>query len=351
MRYIPRVSRGFTLIELLVVIAIIAILAAILFPVFARAREKSRQTKCMNNQRQIAVAIQMYTQDNNESYFPVPKTGPYAALLANYNEPSIYDCPTLTGTGTNNAPEYIMNAEICGKPVAQLARPSQTVVTADIKKSAMTGSYTFRQTAINASLDARHGNGIILSMADGSMTFVNVKTDAEAALSTAKLTMVPDPVGAKIGFTKSGSIYVAPDYGNGVWWSFGTGAAETQCVDGDIGATTNNFVNAGTFGFKTLAPAVVPTRVTLMARRLSPDVTPTRWTGATVKVLARATTATGNTGWETLGTFTTGFPTQNWQWVAFDVYCYKPYTDIAFSTSGNNCDVTEAEIWVYTPQP
>lgn len=54
--------RGFTLIELLVVIAIIAILAAILFPVFAKAREKARQTTCSNNQRQLAVAILMATQ-------------------------------------------------------------------------------------------------------------------------------------------------------------------------------------------------------------------------------------------------------------------------------------------------
>ena len=58
--------RGFTLIELLVVIAIIAILAAILFPVFARAREKARQTACLSNVKQIALALQMYTQDYDE---------------------------------------------------------------------------------------------------------------------------------------------------------------------------------------------------------------------------------------------------------------------------------------------
>lgn len=59
--------RGFTLIELLVVIAIIAILAAILFPVFAQAREKARQTSCASNMRQIGTAILMYTQDNDET--------------------------------------------------------------------------------------------------------------------------------------------------------------------------------------------------------------------------------------------------------------------------------------------
>src|SRR5690554_1952004 len=61
-----RHRRGFTLIELLVVIAIIAILAAILFPVFARAREKARQTSCLSNVKQINLGILMYAQDWDE---------------------------------------------------------------------------------------------------------------------------------------------------------------------------------------------------------------------------------------------------------------------------------------------
>ena len=58
--------RGFTLIELLVVIAIIALLAAILFPVFARARENARKSSCANNMKQVGVALQQYTQDYDE---------------------------------------------------------------------------------------------------------------------------------------------------------------------------------------------------------------------------------------------------------------------------------------------
>jgi len=63
-----RSKRGFTLIELLVVIAIIAILAAILFPVFARAREQARKTACLSNMKQIGLALYMYAQDYDEAY-------------------------------------------------------------------------------------------------------------------------------------------------------------------------------------------------------------------------------------------------------------------------------------------
>ena len=73
--------RGFTLIELLVVIAIIAILAAILFPVFAKAREKARQSSCLSNQRQIATAVMAYVQDYDEVLFP--------SCTGNYGNPAL----------------------------------------------------------------------------------------------------------------------------------------------------------------------------------------------------------------------------------------------------------------------
>ena len=67
--------RGFTLIELLVVIAIIAILAAILFPVFARAREQARRSVCLSNMKQIGLGLGMYMQDYDQTF---PPGGPKA---------------------------------------------------------------------------------------------------------------------------------------------------------------------------------------------------------------------------------------------------------------------------------
>jgi prepilin-type N-terminal cleavage/methylation domain-containing protein/prepilin-type processing-associated H-X9-DG protein len=73
----PGKNQAFTLIELLVVIAIIAILAAILFPVFAQAREKARQTSCLSNLKQLGTAVMMYVQDYDEM-FPLQSQAPYA---------------------------------------------------------------------------------------------------------------------------------------------------------------------------------------------------------------------------------------------------------------------------------
>jgi prepilin-type N-terminal cleavage/methylation domain-containing protein/prepilin-type processing-associated H-X9-DG protein len=94
-----RQRKGFTLIELLVVIAIIAILAAILFPVFARAREKARQTSCLANAKELLLALHMYAQDYDGLMCPFTTTGTggmrWAQLIYPYvkNE-QIYYCPS-----------------------------------------------------------------------------------------------------------------------------------------------------------------------------------------------------------------------------------------------------------------
>jgi prepilin-type N-terminal cleavage/methylation domain-containing protein/prepilin-type processing-associated H-X9-DG protein len=106
-------KRGFTLIELLVVIAIIAILAAILFPVFARAREKARQTSCLSNMKQIGVAVNMYVQDYDETYpqkyYGAMPSGQYAEYGFNFRElllpyiknDQVWQCPSRPPTLRN----------------------------------------------------------------------------------------------------------------------------------------------------------------------------------------------------------------------------------------------------------
>jgi prepilin-type N-terminal cleavage/methylation domain-containing protein/prepilin-type processing-associated H-X9-DG protein len=115
-----RHSAGFTLIELLVVIAIIAILAAILFPVFAQAREKARQSVCSSNLKQLGTAIMLYVQDYDESY-PCYSTWPSEAvhwyeMIDPYVKgrdfkSSIYSCPSIEKRvlGGNTSSGYGVN--------------------------------------------------------------------------------------------------------------------------------------------------------------------------------------------------------------------------------------------------
>jgi prepilin-type N-terminal cleavage/methylation domain-containing protein/prepilin-type processing-associated H-X9-DG protein len=106
-------ARGFTLIELLVVIAIIAILAAILFPVFARAREQARKTQCSSNLRQLGTAVSMYAQDYDE--WIVANHAPYQITIGTTTrwaewwylvQPyvknwGLFACPSLRSGGFN----------------------------------------------------------------------------------------------------------------------------------------------------------------------------------------------------------------------------------------------------------
>ena len=90
--------KGFTLIELLVVIAIIAILAAILFPVFAKAREKARQTMCLSNVKQIALGMYMYVQDYDDTYAP-PLRGPWGGPYDIQTDKTMPGYYLMTGDG------------------------------------------------------------------------------------------------------------------------------------------------------------------------------------------------------------------------------------------------------------
>jgi len=116
----PLNRRGFTLIELLVVIAIISILAAILFPVFARAREQARKASCMSNLKQIGLAVMMYAEDYDETY-PMAYMGYTGGYFYDVLDPyikndQVWICPTagvITYEGAiKGGGGYVWN--ICG---------------------------------------------------------------------------------------------------------------------------------------------------------------------------------------------------------------------------------------------
>ncbi len=140
--------RGFTLIELLVVIAIIAILAAILFPVFAKAREKARQASCQSNLKQIALAMLMYLQDWDERFpfevycnvpgFPnmcwdryMVYFGGNGFIMPYIKNQDIWNCPSQSDKGWNKDPAYGWNKHLRLKKDADLSQPARIVMFAD----------------------------------------------------------------------------------------------------------------------------------------------------------------------------------------------------------------------------
>jgi prepilin-type N-terminal cleavage/methylation domain-containing protein/prepilin-type processing-associated H-X9-DG protein len=205
--------RGFTLIELLVVIAILGILAAILFPVFAQARERARQTSCLSNMKQIALAVQMYTQDydgrvpicnDNTTPSPADDTGYWWVTLYKYTRnDQVFVCPSWRPTtlpagllGWETPPDtskpflhagivgtYLWNETMDGAPENKLAGtssdgtsygPSQVVAVAE----GFNGSHVWKPEHVtplnNAEMRLRyfHMEGMNVAYADGHAKWI-----------------------------------------------------------------------------------------------------------------------------------------------------------------------------------
>jgi len=178
------------------VIAIIAILAAILFPVFSKVRSKAFENQCLNNQRQLAIAIIGYAQDHDEM-LPLPSEWIEATGLS--SDGKVFDCPSSTLQGRPGAPDYGMNAflftrdqsgEKSGLPLGEIDDPTAIELTADIsgatdatasdEKNPFPGSYTIPTLgATGTNAGVRHGRlelpqnaGLVISYVDGHVARV-----------------------------------------------------------------------------------------------------------------------------------------------------------------------------------
>lgn len=148
--------KGFTLIELLVVIAIIAILAAILFPVFAKAREKARQTSCLANVKQISLGMLQYAQDYDEMLIRAamywgPGTNDYYTwmyLMQPYvKNTQIFTCPSSKTTGwdgrmnSTQSGGYGLHRRLSSYELGRIRYPAQLVLLGDAGRLANGNPY------------------------------------------------------------------------------------------------------------------------------------------------------------------------------------------------------------------
>ena len=185
-------KRGFTLIELLVVIAIIAILAAILFPVFARARENARRSSCQSNQKQVILGLKQYVQDNDE-LFPQAYVNASVYGWADSIQPytksiQVYQCPSETN-GPSTTPsadgytDYWYNLGLSGANEATLNYIANVVAIGDGSHGnaayvsngcsdfnyagTMPTACTAGNASFTKSVAQRHLDGLNIGFADG----------------------------------------------------------------------------------------------------------------------------------------------------------------------------------------
>ncbi|MEN6643199.1 MAG: DUF1559 domain-containing protein [Armatimonadia bacterium] len=159
-------KRGFTLIELLVVIAIIAILAAILFPVFAKAREKARQSSCLSNLKQLSLACLSYAQDYDErlpqSYCVTNPRYSFIQFLQPYVKSSqVFDCPSASVKSSiayNGCRCYPFNNMLWTVALGSIATPAETVMMADGTVNTNWGAWGLFQSSYGRRQDKVDGS-------------------------------------------------------------------------------------------------------------------------------------------------------------------------------------------------